>query len=216
MIKKIKLGFRMMRYCFGLKSCLIGMILFFAVGLLMHLVPAADLAIPNFFLMLVIIWPSQLIYSLSVSDMIGTSPKKKEMQTMIPALVCGSFAVAIYLLMSVLAFGHRNEGTAKSGLLIGALCACTILLYASAAYKFFIGSTIVFFIIYGGIGRIQFLRLASESVQNFFDALPYEAAVGIGLLMILAGVLAEYAISVLIYRFPLTKRAQMRGLQKTM
>ena len=55
MIKKIKLGFRMMRYCFGLKSCLIGMILFLAVGLLKHLVPAADLAIPNFFLMLVII-----------------------------------------------------------------------------------------------------------------------------------------------------------------
>lgn len=216
MIKKIKLGFRMMRYCFGLKSCLSGMILFFAVGLLMQLIPVADPVIPNFFLMIVIIWPSQLIYSLSVSDMIGTSPKKKEMQTMIPALVCGSFAVVIYLLTAALDFGHRNEGTARSALLIGALCACSILLYSSVVYKFFIGSTIAFFIIYGGIGRLRVLSLVSGSVQDFFDALSYQAAVGIGLLMILASVLAEYVISVLMYRFPLAKRAQMKGLQKTM
>ena len=216
MIKKIKLGFRMLRYCFGLKSSLIGMGLFFVVGLLMNLVPFGDLSMPSFFMMLVVIWPAQLIYSLSVSDMIGTSPRKKEMQTTVPVLVNATIAIPLFLLMSALAFGHRNEGTAKSGLLIGALCAFSILIYAGTAYKFFLASTIGFFIFYGGIGRLQFLRLADESVRAFFDALPYGAAVGIGVLMILTGALFEYVISLLIYRFPLAKRAQMKGLQKVM
>ena len=53
-------------------------------------------------------------------------------------------------------------------------------------------------------------------MRAFFDALPYGAAVGIGVLMILTGALFEYVISLLIYRFPLAKRAQMKGLQKVM
>lgn len=215
MIKKIKLGMRMLRYCFGLKSNLIGMGIFFALGLLTCLLPG-DRSLPSFFLMVVVIWPVQMIYSLSVSDMIGTSPRRKAMQTSIPALISAAVAVPVFLLVAVLAFSQRSEGTAKSAILVCALYAFAILIYAGVVYKFFIASTIGFCMFCLMMGRIQYLRLTSESLQAFFDTLPYGAAVGIGLLMILAGVLAEYAVSLLIYRFPLAKRAQMRGLQKTM
>ena len=215
MIKKIKLGIRMLRYCFGLKSNLIGMGIFFAAGLLLCLLPA-DRMMPFFFLTVVIIWPTQMIYSLSVSDMIGTSPHRKEMQTAIPALISAVSALLIFLLILAIVYGQRNEGAAKSAILVSALYICLTMIYAGTAYKFFVASAIGFCLSCFVIGRLQFLRLTSESLQMFFDALPYGVAVGTGLLMILAGALAEYAISLLIYRFPLAKRAQMRGLQKTM
>lgn len=218
MIKQIKVGFQMLQYGFGIKMCLAFMGFFLLVGLLLSFLPIESGVQSSFFILVNGLWASQLIYSLGVSNLVQTSPWKKRMETSVPALVSFAGSTLLYLIMVILRLPYYVSAGRQAEmpyvtkeLIIGGMILLVLMLYMGMAYKLFVISTVLFFVTFIGITLAYNISPVWISTE-----LSFGAAVGIGFLEIAAGALGQYGISLLVYKFPPSKKAQMRGLQKWM
>ena len=102
MIKSIKTGWMLMRYTWGLKGGIISGVLLFLAGLLMMLLPMMGIfgfgQTGSYLVLVVSIWPAQLLWSLNVSDLVQTSPQKKAFQTVVPTAFTAVTIFACYTL----------------------------------------------------------------------------------------------------------------------
>lgn len=217
MIKQLKMGFKMLRYTFGTKMCIGLMALFMVMGIALSLIHT-DRTTPGTYLLLVVgMWPVQLIYSMNVSRQVQTSPWKKAMETSIPTLISfvGLFAcylVAILIKLPQLGNASEEElGYMAAEMIFSGTLLMILMLYCGLAYKFFILSTVIFFVMYLGMTIAYNMIIWTTAIRFSFGA-----AVVIGMLEIVIGALLQYGVSLLVYRYPLAKRAQLRGLQKYM
>lgn len=212
MINNWKLGLKSLEYAYGRKSNFILMIVF---GLMSVAFYAIGPGIRNTFfggymLMCTAILPTQMIYSLSMSNIVQSSPMKKKMQTAIPAaFTCGNLMV-MYLINAVIRgimmWGHP-ETVLETGkeILMLALVMMLMSIYLAIAFKYFIVSVLMFLAVY----FIAF-RAIDFIVPDQFGAgaAVYMAMIILGLAFVAVGGIAQYLCSLLVYKAPMSKAAQ--------
>lgn len=214
MIKDLKLGIKMLRYCFKTTQFVVVAAIFFLIG-----IGYAFISLPNTVHLKYVYWLidgvfcTQMLLSLSISSMVQSSPRKKALQTSVPALmslacnlVMYVFAVALQLLVWKLGMGGHDE---SSGFILFGVLAMLTMSYSGAGYKKYLITTSIYVVaimVYcvGGTGGLF------AGLPQF----PVGIAILIGLAEILAGAGLHYALSLLFYRQPISKFAQHRQLQR--
>lgn len=219
MIEQIKMGMRMLRYAFGIKICVVCMVLFFILGIVFLYLPTQIAgSFGGLMVVLGAMWVQQLIFSLPAANMVQASPWKKALQTSIPALLGLLGSLLLYVVVTLISalqlLGADEAGRqiVANGLLIDGIYIFLLLVYSGVAYKWFIAATVGFFVAFYTVTGVFNVMSAVGSLPE----LSFAAAAGIGGLCMIVGALAEYGLSLLFYKAPLSKRAQMRGLQKYM
>ena len=218
MIKRLKLGLQMLRYTFGIKTCAIMGIFFLAIGILMELLPQPVNSSGTLFISLTGMWTIQLTYSLGVSNLVRSSKWAKAMETSIPALVGFVSFFVTYLLVLCLNLPYLSTADEETmqimagEMILSGILALVLMVYCGVAYKLFIVGTVLFLaVIFCGNFNAPFMLMESLNIPVSFGT-----AVAIGFLEILVGALLQYGVSCLLHKVPLSKKAQMRGLQKLM
>lgn len=221
---QIKMGIKMLRYTFGIRISLVCMGVFLGIGMFEYLLPIQSMSMMlggiggGFFILVSGMWLVQMLSSLGASDMVKASPWRRAIETSIPAMINFLCSLVLYMLtvaLSALRFrgatGEERQILVK-GLLTNGALAFLLMVYIGMAYKCFISATVGFF------AAICLLQIVSAiiSVMGKFPDLSFTGAAVIGVLCVIAGALAEYGASLLLYKLPVSKRAQMHGLQKYM
>lgn len=215
MIERIKMSWRMLRYSFGIKANVGCMFLFIALGIITEVATRGSMFIGAFFIFMISMWPVQMIYSISMSNEVAASPYKKAMQTSMPALtsaVSGIAAMVLVVILKAIEYVQYPEsrGAIVNGLLVICVYALMISIYTGVAYKFFMASMVLFFIVY--FGTYIFLTKLLDATQP--AAVPFPAAIVICFVTVLLGALVQYVVSCLVYKYPLSKRSQGALMRK--
>lgn len=219
MIKSIKTGWMLMRYTWGLKGGIISSVLFLLAGLLMMLLPMMGISgFGGSYLVLVVgIWPAQLLWSLSVSDLVQTSPQKKAFQTVVPTaftavttFVCYTLAILIKLLQLRADPALRQDVIATCMILTVEVL--LLMAYYGIAFKYYYLGTVLFLLSF----FITFPAVQVMSLLGVFDGIPLWLAACSGFAAILVGTGIQYGLSCLVYKKELHKSAQFAGLKKRM
>lgn len=224
MIKQLKMGFKMLRYTHGIKTCVIWMIVIFLFGILLEWSASGENVSFNqigiYFMMMIAIWPLQLLVSLNVSNVVAASPWKKRIQTSVMALVSVVAFLFAYLLVIVieavkLAKGMILEEDFTFFILWAAFFAGVLMIYMAFSSKYFVVSTIGFVISMSVLSCIVSVRTYTN-IGILHISMHPALVILIGVLIIVAGSLLEYGISLLLYKIPVSKYAQMNSLRKKM
>ena len=87
MINDMKLGIRLLRYGFGIKTNLVLLIVFTAADLLCFALELAGITMPldGFMLLACAMIPGQILFTLNAVDIVLASPARKKLQTSVPA-----------------------------------------------------------------------------------------------------------------------------------
>lgn len=226
MINDMKLGLKMLRYAYGLKTNLTQGGIFLALGIVYTVIGSMEThstgspgAFSGVFFSSLAMLPVQMCYSLSTSDLVKASPVRKRMQTSVPVLLHCCGALLIYL-AECLVYGicclrrPELEQAMCRDIVAVALIAAFMMLYSGVCYKYFVATTLVVvpFMCLWLVGRLksgEFVTWMSGGREvSFF------AAAGMGLGILILGGMAEYLFTLLLYRAPLSKAAQPAPLRK--
>lgn len=219
MINELKLGVKLLKYTYGIKSSLLGSVLLLAGGIFYSLLPEEQsrMWLASYMILVITMFPVQLLYSLGVSNMVQASPCKRKMQT--STIVILNVSVILVLLLPILsikgvqlAMGLRTEEYVSFELLLDAVLIFLLLLYNGFAYKFFMVATVTFCVMMVIVSGGAALSMGMGILQD----VKLWLAVAILFLAILAGAALQYLVSCLLYRRPLSKQAQYAGLRKMM
>lgn len=224
MINNYKLGMKMLRYGSGLVGMMVSCGIFLLLGLAMNIwfTALGIMGSPgDLLLMLVVMFPVQVIYSLSISNLVQSSPAKKRMQTSVPTTVTCFNMIAVCLVSSlckgIAMTGHPEFiGIACFEMVTTAVFSALIMLYIAIAYKYFLASItagiMVYFFISARLNIVNHIQLGifDNNVSSFVLAL------AISLLLIVLGGFGQYALSLLVYKAPMSKYAQSAAVRKEM
>ena len=94
MTNNLKMGFKALKYGLNFKGNFFAMLLFLVLGFIMMFASPTKI-LGSVYNSIGAIMVVQLINSVSVSAMVQTSPYKKKLQTIIPALHAGSYLLII-------------------------------------------------------------------------------------------------------------------------
>ena len=226
MMNDIKIGVKMLRYAYGLKTNLVQGGIFLMLGIFYSIQGSMGnhfrgnlVFFGGLFLSCIGMLPVQMVYSLSMSDLVRTSPARKRMQTSVPVLLHCSATFLIYLaecLLCVIRGLWKPELAENMGrdILGIALITAFMMLYLGICYKYFIAATLVVVpcLCLWGVGGLE----AGVIIDNLFGGreLPFWTAALEGAGILALGGAAEYLLTLLFYRAPLSKMAQPAPMRK--
>ena len=210
MINDMKLGIRLLRYGFGIKTNLVLLIVCTAADLLCFALELAGITTPlDGFMLLACVIPVQILFTLNVVDIVLTSPARKKLQTSVPAVMTLCTTLAAYLIVvlkeAVIVLIHPDK-TAQSAMrlvFLGVLVA-VIMAFTGVLYKSFPALLVMYFSLSGFISFFMMPILRSDFLGEDMGALVRAALIGV--VLILAGGALEYALSVLFYKKPVSKK----------
>lgn len=211
MINDMKLGIRLLRYAYGIKinlvlliGCVAADMLFFVLELMGILFP-----LDGYLLLAVGMIPVQLLFSLNAVNFVLASPARKKLQTSVPAALNGCAMLGAYLIIilkkTMTSLVYPDKIAQKAAALVYlAFLAALMTAFTGMIYKSFIAYMVMFFPLCGSI--VFFMGRISEwdVFENRWISLVWGALIGIAL--ITAGTAIQYALSVLFYRKPVSKR----------
>lgn len=221
MIKEIKTSFQLIRYGYGLKSSIFLTVAFLCLAFLLAVASGGNLNqnswMESYFILITVLWPLQVLYSTGASKMVQSSVWKKKLETSMPVLTSVVSFLLMYLVVlglkaMQLGLGWRNTETIVHELVLDAALILLLMLYSAVAYKLFVLSFVLFMISFFGFTIISNMLYST----GFFVEIPLWAGVALGFLAIAVGGVLEYGISLLCYRIPFSKNAQLAGLRKYM
>lgn len=223
MISDLKLGFKMMKYGHSAKLSFVASILMVVFGLLLSAVGIMtdNSFFGGYFIMLAALFLMQLLATVNAANLVQVSPAKKKLQTRIPALFSAALMLAGYLFSVIIAgvvVCTRSEyaGNVNNYMITTAIIMAVIMMYYGACYKYFVVSTVLFFVVFLTSaplinGDLQFVFTPfSDSRANF------GLAALIGMAVILLGGLLQYLISLALYKAPISRWALGATLRKQM
>lgn len=210
MINDMKLGIRLLRYGFGIKTNLVLLIVCTAADLLCFALELAGITTPlDGFMLLACVIPVQILFTLNVVDIVLTSPARKKLQTSVPAVMTLCTTLAAYLIVvlkeAVIVLIHPDK-TAQSAMrlvFLGVLVA-VIMAFTGVMYKSFPALLVMHFSLSGFISFFMMPILRSDFLGEDRGSLVRAARIGV--VLILAGGALEYALSVLFYKKPVSKK----------
>ncbi len=210
MINDMKLGIMLLRYGFGIKTNLVLLIVCTAADLLCFALELAGITTPlDGFMLLACVIPVQILFTLNVVDIVLTSPARKKLQTSVPAVMTLCTTLAAYLIVvlkeAVIVLIHPDK-TAQSAMrlvFLGVLVA-VIMAFTGVLYKSFPAFFVMYFSLSGFISFFMMPILRSDFLGEDRGSLVRAARIGV--VLILAGGALEYALSVLFYKKPVSKK----------
>lgn len=216
MIKQIKLGIKMLMYCHGIKTSVICALIMFAAGVL-GIIADTKSWLGGYLIFVGAMWPVQMLYSLNTSDMIMSSGKSKSIQTFITTAVGAICYVICYIAVFILRLVQIKLNIAEVYMagtqnVIIAIVVLLIMIYLAIALKYFVLSTVAF--VMGGLVYFSYIDTFTKFLMKL--ELSYFVYSILGLLVILAGSVLCYYVTLFIYKKPVAKRSQLAGLRKAM
>lgn len=221
MINDLKLGMKMLRYGDHMILQVIAIAVTWFLGLVMNvsikLLGLIEIPFGAVLMVIAFMFPAQILYSLSVSNLVQSSPAKKRMQTTIPAVVTLAGLLGNYLACLVINLifmaGHPERVDAICGeTLMGAVFAAFTMIVLGVAYKYFWMSVLFGFVVYFYV-RYGFEINLDMGVSG---GGAYALAAAAGFVLLLLGSLGQYGLSLLFYKAPMSKYAQSANLRKEM
>lgn len=218
MINDLKMGFKVIKYGLNFKANIFCMLLFLVLGsvmtFLMPTMPICGMYIGLGSMMVV-----QLIHSVAVSTAVQTSPYKKKLQTIIPA-ICGG----IYLLIA----NTLNIGLQIAGMYImkwelaeisnAILFSCGIMIimmvYMGAALKLFWPSTIVFFVVFMIYFTLMNTTLDSMVMIEVVMIMPIEMSILVSYAVVVVASILMYLIFLGTYKLEYSKTTWEAALRR--
>ena len=215
MIRDLKLGIRMMRYCYRIKMALVSAGVFFCLGFLFLPMPFQDMAAyaASVYWMLVGLLVTGTLVSLNITAMVQSSPKKKALQTSVPAILNACFYLMSYimfLLTEIVIWKLRGVEPLPGALIVYGLISLIYMVYCSY-FKLF--SVAVIFLLFTFLPISWGVR---RMILHAAENMPLAAAAAIGLAEILLGAYLQYLFLLLTYRLPVSKMAIHKELKKQM
>lgn len=218
-MNELKKGIKTMRYAYGIKTNLVQAGCFFLAGMVLIISGERGTfgMFGCFFWICIGILPSQLVYSLSASNMVQASPMRRKMQTVVPAAV-NLFCILLIYLAEVLMCGimawmrPEQAGRIYWDLVTLAIMSVLMMIYLGVCYKHFVLATLIMVpeMVFGMRGGMDgWLR-----AQNIGPDITFGMAVLAGFALIAVGGLAEYLLTLLFYRTPMARMAQAAPLRK--
>lgn len=211
MINDMKLGIRLLRYGYGIKMNLVLLIVCVAADVLFFALELAGITTPldGYLLLACAMVPVQILFSLNVVDIVLASPVRKKLQTSVPAVMSLCATLAAYLIIvlkkAVIVLIHPDK-TAQSAVMLSflAFLAAVIMVFTGVLYKSFAAFVVLCFSLSGFISFFMMSLLRSDFLGEDMGALARSTL--IGAVLILAGGALEYALSVLFYKKPVSKK----------
>lgn len=213
MMHDLKMGFQIMKYglnagyiAFALVVCLVASVLF---GLFL------PVGMSGLYLGLAVLLVAQLIFSVSVSTMVQTSPQRKRLQTTIPTLMSG---IALVMVNTISLFftwiGYKRienntnpfliitmeSGELEAGILFTSGLMIFIMLFEFCSMKYMWLSTILF--LTGFWGGFHYIRQGEIS----YPIMPTWVAVVLSYGMIVLGCVVLYGVSCATYKKDYSKQ----------
>ncbi len=193
-------------------SLLLGLVYMLFGGLMSYGVPSGWLMI-----MVGVIWVAQVLFSVNATAFVKSSPRRKELETKIPALLgfvgnLITYAICIIFICLQSKFASEQNVRYFSGevILIGVFV-MVLCIFAALCYKGMIVATILFAVAVVGLSIF-----ATNRVLKIFAEVPLPVSIVIGLVEIVIGAMLQYGVGCLLYKLPLSKYAQSAKLRKLM
>lgn len=210
MIKDIKLGLSLMKYGLNYRTTIIGVLVCLGMTVLVGtLLPVGIIGAMTICMMPLLI--VQLVYSVSVSNMVQTSSCKKRMQTTIPtvfAVATGLIANTIVIIPQWLSYQRAinntnpsliityDPGEYESGYIYSAFFLVWLLLYTTWSMKNFWVATIVM------MGGFWAVKGYAENGNLIYFNIPEGVAILLSYIIILLGCGVFYIITTVSYKRP--------------
>lgn len=219
MLHDIKLGFQLLKYGYKLKTNLLMLLLFLAIGTAVEIVSKGSNVIGGFYYLLTGLFVYQLIISMDISEYVQTSPLKRKLQITIPIVSSSIVYFVLYVLLLIERIVLIKMMPEMEGQLLNSFIMIMIYLFFASAYqglcyKFFASSTIGFVVLVMGITTVQSIMIRKSGVFVLVElGFAKIALICFGLLVL--GIVLEYVLSAALYKKPLSKIA-FSGFMKDM
>lgn len=207
MINDLKLGIQVFRYGLNVKGNIIAMVLFLGLGCVMEFL-SPGMTLGGLYISLGSMMLIQLMHSVTVSTMVQTSPYKKVLQTVVPALMGTIFVflantLSIVLKLVGMQVFEWSEVEISNAILLSSAMTVLILVYMGAGLKIFWPATIAFFFAFVILySTLNFGILSDEEVRML---LPMGLSILVSYLVVLAGCGIMYLIFLGTYKLEYSK-----------
>ena len=237
-MKDLILGFKLLRYGYKLKTNVMMLILFTAIGFVIELSSHGTNMLGGFYFMLTGMFAYQMIIYMNASDYVQSSVMKRKLEVGMPVIV----STVVYLVLFTILVAEKyilirmypeNTENYQDTLFMIIFILFGAMIFCGVCYKYFVASFIVFMLVIITCMSTISSWLCHHHIQGFhafdvhcpncfqivicklvFHCHLVKLAV-LGYAAILLGGVIEYLISSLLYRKQLSEYA-MSGLSKSM
>lgn len=218
-MKDLILGFKLLRYGYRLKTNVMMLGLFTAIGLLIEISSHGTNILGGFYFMLTGMFAYQMIIYMNASDYVQSSAMKRKLEVGMPVIV----STVVYLVMLTILIAEKyilirmfpeNTENYQDTLFMIICILFGAMIFCGVCYKYFVASFIVFMLVIITCMSIVSSWLCHHHISEVISLGIVKLAV-LGYTAILLGGVIEYLISSLLYRKQLSEYA-MSGLSKGM
>lgn len=157
-------------------------------------------------------YPAQMIYSVSGSQLVLSSPHKKAIMTSLPTIITFCSGMLAYLaaigIEAIRGMGSPEaaEYSASMILLLG-IVLMILEIYVGIAYKYFVVSVVIMVGCLMGSFYLMGFFGDSELIMSWFSGVSMPVAIVVGLCLAVLGSLLQYGVSLLVYKKPVSRSA---------
>lgn len=218
-MKDLILGFKLLRYGYKLKTNVMMLILFTAIGFVIELSSHGTNILGGFYFMLTGMFAYQMIIYMNASDYVQSSVMKRKLEVGMPVIV----STVVYLVLFTILVAEKyilirmypeNTENYQDTLFMIIFILFGAMIFCGVCYKYFVASFIVFMLVIITCMSTISSWLCHHHISEVISLGLVNLAV-LGYAAILLGGVIEYLISSLLYRKQLSEYA-MSGLSKSM
>lgn len=219
MFKDIKLAAKLIKYGIQFKQVIVMSIIFFVIGIAFLIFGgSSQIILGVLYMVMFLSYLMQPYMSLSISKCVATSGKNRDLFHKVPMLV-NSIAALIGYSLSVIIIelkryvfngkGTITDAQISTVLVMGGVLAMVLQLYMAMAYKKFIISMIIFFVVFfPSYFTVDTLTRNLNGLN-----IPVYIAIVIGYAAVLLGTALAFLAGKLTYKMPLDKHYFRRSLE---
>lgn len=206
-----RFAIKSMKLSYNLKSNLSIMGFLGVLGLVYEIFNITD-GMGAYMLLVVAIYPAQLINSICGSQLVQSSPCKKTLMTSLSTVITFCCGVVMYLTIVCIEMVRvyitpEAAGHSARLILICGLMQMLLHIYIGIAYKYFVLPMVLMCVCMVGFYNLSGIIGNGTVLSQYFLKIPMPMAIAIGLCLALLGALLQYAVSLLVYKKPISRRA---------
>ncbi len=218
-MKDLILGFKLLRYGYKLKTNVMMLILFTAIGFVFELSSHGTNILGGFYFMLTGMFAYQMIIYMNASDYVQSSVMKRKLEVGMPVIV----STVVYLVLFTILVAEKyilirmypeNTENYQDTLFMIIFILFGAMIFCGVRYKYFVASLIVFMLVIMTCMSTLNSWLYHHHISEVISLGIVKLAI-LGYAAILLGGVIEYLLSSLLYRKQLSEFA-MSGLSKSM
>ena len=210
-----RFAIKCMKLSYNIKANLIIMGFMFVMALGYEIFYIAE-GMGALLLMLLAMYPAQLVCSVCGSQLVLSSPYKKTLMTSLPTILtlCSSMILYLAVICIEAVRVHMTPETADRSSRIVLYCGIMLILLdicVGLAYKYFVMSLIIMSVSMIGFYYLSGMIGMGTAILQYIPEIPMPIAAVLGLCLALTGNALQYGVYLLVYKKPMSRRA-MFGL----